>query len=131
MFGTRVRQLRREEKLSQEELGNLVGVHTNTISKWENGAVSNMGKVIKLAQVLKTTSAYLLGDSDDPERKLSRPAEKKESPEPGGENIDAPAFIERLVKDHSMIVIENGGKFMLVPATPEGFAFAAQVNRGG
>ena len=131
MFGARVRQLRREEKLSQEELGKRVGVHTNTISKWENGAVPNMGKVIKLAQVLGTTSAYLLGDSDDPERKLSRPAEKKENSEPSVENIDAPAFIERLVKDNSMIVIENGGKFMLVPATPEGFAFAAQINRGG
>ena len=131
MFGARVRQLRREEKLSQEELGKRVGVHTNTISKWENGAVPNMGKVIKLAQVLGTTSAYLLGDSDDPERKLSRPAEKKENSEPSVENIDAPAFIERLVKDNSMIVIENGGQLMLVPATPEGFAFAAQINRGG
>lgn len=129
MFGTRVRQLRREEKLSQEELANLVGVHTNTISKWENGAVPNLGKVMKLAQVLGTTSAYLLGDSDDPERKVSRPVEKKGNQETLGDNIDAPAFIERLVKDNSMIVIENGGKFMLVPATPEGFAFAAQINR--
>ena len=128
MFGARVRELRREEKLSQEELGKRVGVHTNTISKWENGAVPNMGKVIKLAQVLGTTSAYLLGDSDDPARKMSHPAEKKRSQEV--ENIDAPAFIERLVKDNSMIVIESGGKLMLVPATPEGFAFAAQINRG-
>ena len=128
MFGARVRELRREEKLSQEELGKRVGVHTNTISKWENGAVPNMGKVIKLAQVLGTTSAYLLGDSYDPARKMSRLAEKKGSQEV--ENIDAPAFIERLVKDNSMIVIESGGKFMLVPATPEGFAFAAQINRG-
>lgn len=130
MFGKRVRQLRREEKLSQEELGNLVGVHTNTISKWENEAVPNMGKVIKLAQVLGTTSAYLLGDSDDHVRKVSRPEEKKENPETSGENIDAPAFIERLVKDNSMVVIENGGRFMLVPATPEEFAFAAQINIG-
>ena len=130
MFGKRLRQLRREKNLTQGALAEKLGVHTNTVSKWEHGAVPNMEKIMKLAQELGTTSTYLLGDSDDPARKLSRPAEKKEKPEPSGEYIDAPTFIERLVKDNSMIVIENGGKFMLVPATPEGFAFAAQVNRG-
>lgn len=64
MFGDRLRKLRKEHNLSQEELANLVHVHTNTISSWENGVIPNMSKIIDLARILGTTSIYLLGETD-------------------------------------------------------------------
>ena len=135
LFGKRVRQLRRELRLSQEELGSRVGVHTNTVSHWERGVIPNMKKILELAKVLGTTSTYLLGETDEPSRPRVRQTDSNvvevsdaEDKVPKTEGINSPAFIERLVKDNSMIVVENGGKFMLIPATPEGFDFVARIN---
>ncbi len=65
-FGERLRRLR-EGRYSQEELANMLGVHSVTISKWETmGREPNAKNVEGLAQILGTTTAYLLGDTDDP-----------------------------------------------------------------
>ena len=61
MFGERLRQLRQKQNLSQEELAYRVGVHNNSVSKWENGVIPNMKRVIALAKILGTTATYLLG----------------------------------------------------------------------
>ena len=37
VIGQFLKELRREKKLTQEELGEKVGVTNKTISKWENG----------------------------------------------------------------------------------------------
>lgn len=66
IFGERLKKLR-EGKFSQEQLADLLHVHNNTISKWENGTQEpRTKKVTELARILGTTSAYLLGDTDDP-----------------------------------------------------------------
>ena len=65
-FGERLKGLR-EGKFSQEQLADLLHVHNNTISKWENGAQEPRTKrVTELARILGTTTAYLLGTSDNP-----------------------------------------------------------------
>lgn len=67
-FGERLRKSRKG-RLNQEELASLIGVHTNTISRWENGSRSpDAGTLQKIAQALDTTTAYLLGETDDPAR---------------------------------------------------------------
>ena len=66
MFAERLKKLR-EGKFSQEQLAELLHVHNNTISKWENGTQEpRTKKVTELAKILGTTSAYLLGDTDNP-----------------------------------------------------------------
>ncbi len=66
ILGERLKQLR-EHKYSQEELAELLNVHNNTISKWENGTQEPRMKYVKeMARLLGTTSAYLLGDTDNP-----------------------------------------------------------------
>lgn len=64
--GERIRQLRIEHQMTQEELGAKVGVQKAAIYKYENGLVVNLKRSIleKLALVLDTTTTYLMGMED-------------------------------------------------------------------
>jgi transcriptional regulator with XRE-family HTH domain len=56
-------------KLSQEELAKLVNTTKGTISNYENGhSTPSNEMLVKLATVLNTTTDYLLGRTDDPQR---------------------------------------------------------------
>ena len=61
--GDRIRQLRIEHQMTQEELGEKVGVQKAAIYKYENGLVVNLKRSVleKLALVLDTTPTYLMG----------------------------------------------------------------------
>lgn len=61
--GDRIRQLRIEHQMTQEELGTKVGVQKAAIYKYENGLVVNLKRSVleKLALVLDTTPTYLMG----------------------------------------------------------------------
>ena len=63
----KVRTLRKQHGLTLEEVGNYVGVGKSTVRKWENGDIVNMhrDKIAKLAAVLHTTPAYLMGWDED------------------------------------------------------------------
>lgn len=64
--GERIRQLRIEHQMTQEELGARIGVQKAAIYKYENGLVVNLKRSIleKLAIVLDTTPTYLMGMED-------------------------------------------------------------------
>lgn len=64
--GERIRQLRIEHQMTQEELGARIGVQKAAIYKYENGLVVNLKRSIleKLASVLDTTPTYLMGMED-------------------------------------------------------------------
>ena len=59
----KIRELRKQRKMTLEEVGNIVGVGKSTVRKWENGDIANMrrDKIAKLATALGTTPAYLMG----------------------------------------------------------------------
>lgn len=61
--GDRIRQLRREHKMTQEDLGKIIGVQKAAIQKYEKGTVKNIKRasLIKLAEVLGTTPEYIIG----------------------------------------------------------------------
>lgn len=61
--GERIKQLRKEHNMTQEELGAKIGVQKAAIQKYEKGTVKNIKRdsLIKLAQCLDTTPEYLLG----------------------------------------------------------------------
>ena len=66
-FAERIKSLRTKERYSQVQFGQLLGVKSNTIWRWENDkAKPNSETVKRIAQVLKTTAAYLLGETDSP-----------------------------------------------------------------
>ena len=65
--GERIRQLRIQHQMTQEELGAKVGVQKAAIYKYENGLIVNLKRstLEKLAIVLETTPTYLMGLEDN------------------------------------------------------------------
>lgn len=62
MIGKRVRELRVKKGLSQQELGNAIGVTKVSVCGYESGTrIPNLEKLAKLADTLGTTTDYLLG----------------------------------------------------------------------
>lgn len=62
MFGDRLKELRKEHSLTQEEIGELCKVGKTTISNWENNITQPPFDIVKrLAQYFGVTADYLLG----------------------------------------------------------------------
>ena len=62
MIGKRVKELRIEKGLSQQELGSAIGVTKVSICGYEKGTrLPNLEKLVKLADALETTTDFLLG----------------------------------------------------------------------
>ena len=121
IFGKRLKQLR-EGRFSQEELAELLHVHNNTISKWENGLQEPRTKrIAELARILNTTSAYLLGDTDNPSSEAAPQVNslishtKQQSSKEHSEN-------------HGMLVYENrNGERFEAPPTEEGIKYIERM----
>ena len=60
-IGTRIREKRKEMKLTQVQLARLAGVSQATISDYENDVTTNhrADELMRLAAVLRTTPEYL------------------------------------------------------------------------
>lgn len=84
----RFRELRKEHKLSQQALAQLLGVNQTAISQWERGVTSpSAGLLSTLCGVLNTTSDYLLGISDEREPNSWSDHSHKESMHDNLENL--------------------------------------------
>ena len=65
-FADRLRQLRKQRDLSQAELAQLVGLHTNLIGRYERGESRPAADTLKrLADALGVSSDYLLEGAVD------------------------------------------------------------------
>ena len=65
-IGDRIRDLRKEKKLSQSELANVLFTSQDTISLWELGkSLPGANDIIKLAKFFNVSSDYLLGLVDE------------------------------------------------------------------
>ncbi|WP_199427066.1 helix-turn-helix domain-containing protein [Thermaerobacillus caldiproteolyticus] len=67
MLGDRLKKLRLEKKLTQEELGKRINVTKVSISGYENGnRTPDTETLQKLADFFNVTTDYLLGRTDNP-----------------------------------------------------------------
>ncbi len=66
-MGRRIRELRLDAGLTQEQLGDMVGLQKSAIAKYENGKTENMKRSViqKMAEVLGVSPSYLMGFEDD------------------------------------------------------------------
>ena len=73
LFGDRLRELRKNKNISQEDIGELCGVAKTTISNWENNITQPpIETITKLAQYFNVTTDYLLGFNQDDLDKIER-----------------------------------------------------------
>lgn len=62
----RIKELREERRLSQRELGEMIGVSYQAIFNWENGFHSpSASQICQLAECLEVSTDYLLGRKMD------------------------------------------------------------------
>jgi transcriptional regulator with XRE-family HTH domain len=66
--GRRIKDRRKELKMSAEELADIIGVSPATIYRYENGSIANMGtdKLDVIAQALSIEPKYLMGWDVEP-----------------------------------------------------------------
>lgn len=59
----KIKQLRKNKKLSQEQLANILSVERSTVAKWETGkALPRTDKLTEIAKALDCTVADLLAE---------------------------------------------------------------------
>lgn len=64
-FSEKLIMLRKNKKLSQEDLGNELGVARQTVSKWELGETTpEMDKLIKMSEIFEITLDDLVKNSE-------------------------------------------------------------------
>ena len=62
ILGYRLRELRKDNNMSQEELGKLLGVTKVSVSGYENGTrIPSMEILVTILNVFKISADYLLG----------------------------------------------------------------------
>lgn len=80
MIGNTIRELRKEKKMSQSELGKFIGVSQTTVTAWETGrAEPSSTFVSKLADLFNVSTDYLLGRSDSKKETYYELTEKEKN----------------------------------------------------
>lgn len=65
-FNERLRTLRLEQELTQQELGNLLGVTPQAVSKWETGlAAPDIALLPKISRLYKCSIDFLFYGAND------------------------------------------------------------------
>lgn len=66
-IGEKIKYLRKQQNITQEELATFAGTTKQTIHKYETGIISNIpaSKIKAMSDKLHTTPAYLMGWEDD------------------------------------------------------------------
>lgn len=72
IMGERIRALRKQHDLTQEELGKLIGVQKSAIRKYEKGEVENIPRssIKTMADYFGVEPSYLMGFDEVTEREL-------------------------------------------------------------
>lgn len=65
LISKRIKELRKENKLSQDELAEKCFVKQSCVSKWERGAtLPDADMIVKLTRIFNVSADYLLGIND-------------------------------------------------------------------
>ena len=75
-FSQRFVALRKQHKLTQEKVGELVNMSQRSVANWESGERSpSIPTLIELSQKFNVSVDYMLGCTDVPERQKKQPAD--------------------------------------------------------
>ncbi|KRL84564.1 MULTISPECIES: helix-turn-helix domain-containing protein [Ligilactobacillus] len=102
MTGQRIRDLRKEKRISQTELANVVHVSQQTVTAWENDkAEPSSSAISKLADFFGVTTDYLLGKTSTPQFTAKHENDIQET---------LKNMIEGLTNDTSLAYLKNGSE---------------------
>ena len=112
--GDRIRQVRQEQDVTQQELADYIGVSKQAVYKYENNIVTNIptDKVDAIAKRLKVSPAYLMGWEEQPEP-------NKPTIPPGFEpmpKMDWVPLVGRIACGTPITVEENVEQMVCVPS---------------
>jgi len=73
-LGERIRAHRKAVRMTQAELGQLLGVQSSAVSKWEKGRVDNLtiAQIARMAEIFGVSPMFLAGWVDDPQWKKEK-----------------------------------------------------------
>ena len=67
-IGEKIKIMRKQRGLTQEDLAHLIQKNTNLLARWERGEIKlQTENIIKIARALGTSSSYLLGETNNPD----------------------------------------------------------------
>ena len=116
-IGNRIKQLRHEKGLTQEELGKRLGVQKAAVQKWESGAVKNLKRetLKKLSEIFEVSPAVFI-ESYDERPNISAVYTDEIYRIPVFESISAGfgAYADSLVVDYIPVFIKNHAKLPLL-----------------
>ncbi|MBQ8693296.1 MAG: helix-turn-helix transcriptional regulator [Synergistaceae bacterium] len=119
---------RKECRLTQEELAAKINVSVMSIRRWEWGNTEPRAEELqKLATALDTTSAYLLGESDDPRPVKSADKAEPVQPEINFEPVNKDDMARETSIDKGTLIYTFGDKKLEVPNTPENAAMFWEI----
>ena len=82
LLSTLIRNKRKENKLTQQEFADKIGVSLMSVVRWENGSrVPNMLIMSKIAEALNTTVGYLMGIEESAPVQTTEPIKRTIQPE--------------------------------------------------
>ncbi|MBQ4401696.1 MAG: helix-turn-helix transcriptional regulator [Synergistaceae bacterium] len=118
-FSERLKLRRIEKRYSQDEISKLIGVKGNTVWRWENDrAKPDTETIIKIAQALNTSAAYLLGETNDPTvRNQSKLMALAQYVADENTNLKEPITAGRR---NNMYIIKEGEREFCIPDNEEG-----------
>lgn len=126
-FGARIASLRRAQGMTQEALGQAVGVSAAAVSKWETGAsCPDIALLCPLCRALCTTvDALLAFESDISPQELNRRAEEIVTLARQGDRQGAQAVLDAMLREYpsSAAAAFNGALLM------DTFAMLAMVDQ--
>ena len=115
--GDRIRQVRQEQDVTQQELADYIGVSKQAVYKYENNIVTNIptDKVDAIAKRLKVSPAYLMGWEEQP---TLAPTKKPTIP-PGFEpmpEMDMVPLVGRIACGTPITAEQNVERMVCVPS---------------
>lgn len=128
-IGARLRQLRKQASLNQEDLADKIGVATKTLQRWEAGETSpKASDLTRLCQVLGKTEAELLHGPASGKIKITLVWDRKEVE--GEINMNGNGF-SLFLGDDGTIGIKGAAKFASREALKEAAeAILKQLEQG-
>ena len=108
----RIRESRKKQKLTQQELADKVKVSLMTVLRWEKGErIPRADEINRIAEALNVSASYLMGGEMNPS--VDGMPSVKEQPQERNTNMAT--------------ITLDGGRKVEAPATPEGYAFLERM----